>query len=294
MAVEQKWPAVTPKLFTADGGQYGIIKVADARGFKVKQKVAIVAVGQPNLELQVKTVIGPDTVVVGPFPTTQANNGLSARTNLTAYTVAASAYVYAEDQVRVKIKPDDIWQAVYEQEPTVALRTIFVDEFGDFYGPGNPLPIAFDGTIAVGNVTIQDDNGDELQINPDGSINVNIVTTPTGNKIKNTYNEVSAVASGIETTIAQYMVPLSLGSAILQRISVSGENVGRYRVYVNGVVADTRRTYFGGSFNESFEFSTGPGDGTQLAPGDTVSVSVLHASPFLGIFQARIQVFEIL
>lgn len=293
MAIEQRWPAVAPKLFTANGGQYGIIKVADARGFKVKQKVAIVAVGQPNLELQVKTVIGPDTVVVGPFPTSQANNGLSARTNLTAYTIAAGAYIYAEDQPRVKIKPDDIWQAVYEQEPTVALRTIFVDEFGDFYGPGNPLPIAFDGTVSVGNVTIQDDDGDELEINPDGSINVNIINSTGSNVVKNTYAEASAAVAGVETTIATYVVPLILTGALLQRVSVSGENVGRYRVFVNGTVIDTRRTYYGGAFNEYFEFSTSSADGHGLYPGDTVVVKILHDRPFVGNFQSRIQALEI-
>lgn len=292
MAIEQKLAAVAPQLFTSDGGQYGVIKVGNATGFKVKQKVVIVAVGQETLQLQIKRIIGPDTITLGPFPTTQNTNTLTARTDLRQYTIAASAYIYAEEQDKPKLKPDDILQAVYDQEPTVAFRNVLVDRFGDYYGEGNPLPIAFDGTISVGNVTIQDDDGDELEINPDGSINVNVVIADTGNTVKSFYGEANAVPSGAETTIVQYMVPMLYSAASLFRISVSGENVGRYRVFLNDAVIDTRRTYYGGSFNEMFDFLTVPGEGLPLKPGDILAVKILHDRPQIGNFQGRIQVLE--
>lgn len=296
MAIEQKWPAVAPQLFTVDGGAQGQITVADVRGFKVKQAVVIKSNTQPDLRVQVKRVVKKTgRIIVGPFQDqqTQGKAGLRTTTDLSAYTVADSAYLYAEEQDKVRIKKDDQDAATYEQEPTVARRVVQVDQFGDFYDDDNPMPIAFDGTITVGNVTIQDDDGDELEINPDGSINVNIVNAQTANVIKNTYNEASAVPSGVETTIVTYIVPLILTSAILQRVSVSGENVGRYQVFVNGVVVDTRRTYYGGEFNTYFEFSIGAGDGYTLAPGDTVAVKILHDRVFAGNFQARIQALEI-
>lgn len=131
MAIEQKWPAVAPQLFTANGGQYGVIKVVSAAGFKVKQKVSISAVGQDTIQLQVKRVIGPDTIIVGPFPTTQQTNTLTARTDLTAYTVAASAYILAEEQDKAKLKPEDILQAVYRQEPGTTIGVEIDDQYGN-------------------------------------------------------------------------------------------------------------------------------------------------------------------
>lgn len=296
MAVEQKWPYVAPQLFTADGGAQGQITVADVRGFKVKQFVVIKSNTQPDLRVQVKRVVKKTgKIIVGPpsDQQTQGKAGLRTTTDLSAYLIADSAFLYAEEQDKVRIKKDDQDAATYEQEPTVARRVVHVDQFGDFYDDDNPMPIAFDGTITVGNVTIQDDDGDELEINSDGSINVNIVTAPTNNKIKNTYGEASAVPSGVETAIVSYMVPLIMTSAILQRVSVSGENVGRFQVFVNGVVIDTRRTYYGGEFNTYFEFSMGSGDGYTLAPGDLVVIKILHNRVFSGNFQARIQALEI-
>lgn len=131
MAIEQKWPAVAPQLFIADGGQYGIIKVSSAAGFKVKQKVVITAIGQNTIQAQVKRVMGPDTIVVGPFPTEQNKNTLTARTDLTLYTVAASASIYAEEQDKVKLKPDDILQAVYRQEPGTTIGVEIDDQYGN-------------------------------------------------------------------------------------------------------------------------------------------------------------------
>jgi hypothetical protein len=131
MAIEQKWPAVAPQLFTANGGQYGVIKVVNAAGFKVKQKVSISAVGQDTIQAQVKRIIGPDTIIVGPFATTQQTNTLTARIDLTAYTVAASAYILAEEQDKAKLKPDDIIQAVYRQEPGTTIGVEIDDQYGN-------------------------------------------------------------------------------------------------------------------------------------------------------------------
>lgn len=131
MAIEQKWASVSPQLFTVDGTQFGVIKIASVAGFKVKQKVAIVCPTQPNLQLQVKRVIGPDTLIVGPFPTTQSTNGLTSRTDLSAYTVALGAYIYAEEQDKSKLKPEDIIQAIYRQEPGTTIGVEIDDQFGN-------------------------------------------------------------------------------------------------------------------------------------------------------------------
>jgi hypothetical protein len=184
MAVEQKWLAVPPRLFTANGSNLGIITIADDAGFKVKQRIVICATGLPSLQVQVKRVICPGTIIVGPLPEQltasrqQGSSLLSVRSDISAYTVALGAFVYAEEQDKSKLKPDDIWQAVYDQEPTVALRHVMVDECGNYYTPTNPLPVAIDTSISIGAVEIKDPQGDILDVNTDGSINV-VPTTVT-------------------------------------------------------------------------------------------------------------------
>lgn len=292
MAIEKKWPAVAPKLFTSDGTAQGLITLSETRGFKVKQKVVIKSATKPNLQLQVKRVT-KTTVIVGPIPTQSGQQQLTVREDISGYLVADGAYIFAEEQDKNTIKPDDIIQAVYDQEPATAIRTTFVDQDGDYYNDGNPLPIAFDGTVQVGNVTIQDDDGDELEINPDGSLNVNVVNAVTNNSNqRNTYAQASSVASGIETTVVTYVVPMGIVAGFLQRISVSGENVARYQVFINGVVTDTRRTYYGSDLSQYFEYATAQTDGAKLLPGDTVTVKVLHNRIYVADFQGRIQVLE--
>lgn len=141
MAIEQKWAAVPPRLFTANGTSLGVITVEDTRGFKVKQHVVIKSNTQENKILQVKRVISRTQFIVGPLAVKAGQSLLSVRENISAYTVADSAFVFAEEQDKSKLKPDDIEQAVYEQEPTVAKRVIPVDQEGNFYDEDNPLPI---------------------------------------------------------------------------------------------------------------------------------------------------------
>ncbi len=291
MAVEKKWLAVSAKPFTSDGTQFGVITVTDTAGFKVKQLVFIAANTKPILQAQVKRVISSTQLIVGPVDNKVAINDFF---DVSTYTVALSASIAAPEQDKAVLIPDkDHYQAVYEADPTVADRVVLVDQYGNIFGVSNPLPIAFDGTIEIGSVSVVDSDGDQLDVNPDGSINVNIVSGVTNNPIKNTYAEALAVAAGVETTIVSYVVPLIITKGILQRVSVSGNNVGRYRVFVNGSVVDTRRTYYGGSFNEYFEYSTSASDGMPLNPGDTVVIKILHDRIYVGDFQARIQVLEI-
>lgn len=290
MAFERQWPAVAPQLLTANGGSLGQIQVDSTLGFKVGAQAFLKALTLPDFQVKVIRVISPTMLLVG-VPT--APVGKRQYANVSAYTIALGASIAAPEQDKVEVPMIDTIRATYDGEPTSAWRTVFVDPNGDYYGSGNPLPIAFDGTISVGNVTIQDDDGDELEINPDGSINVNIVNAVTGNVVKNTYGEANAVPPGVETTIVQYMVPLIVTSGILQRISVSGTNVGRYKVYVNGVAIDTRRTYYGGSFNEYFDYYVNSTDGYTLQPGDLVTVRILHDRVYVGDFEGRIQVLEV-
>jgi hypothetical protein len=138
MANERYWETRSPVLLTADGGADGSVIIADVCGWKVKQQIVISAPSLPDLPLEIKRVISSTKLIVGPKVTT---GKMIARADLSAYTTALLSTIRAEEQPKVRIPPTDIIQAAYEQEPTLALRTIGVDCIGDPWGKDNPLPV---------------------------------------------------------------------------------------------------------------------------------------------------------
>lgn len=148
---------------------------------------------------------------------------------------------------------------------------------------------ATDDNIAIRNTN----NNNELEINADGSINVNLVNSPVSNELVNSvFNEILAVPSGALTTILTYTVPPAITS-IMQHIDVSGDNIAKYTVLRNSVVMDVKRTMFGENLNEVFNFGGSSEDGIALAAGEVIEVEVIHNRPLAGDFNARLQVIEI-
>lgn len=288
MAFERKWAVVPPQAFTANGGQWGLVTVADTAGFRVKQSAYILSNNLPPLPVQVKVVLSPTQLVVGYIDNQIAN---WPKINLLPYLVANAAAIGAQEQDKNKIGVDDITKAVYEADPVVAIRTTGVDQYGDFYTSENPLPVEFEGAISIGAVEVKGTNGNFLEPNADGSINVVVESTSSINVVVNTYNQVVAVPSGATTQLVSYTVPIGK-TGILQRSGVSGENIARYDILINGVIQDTIRTMFGGDLTQSFDFTDGIGFGLPLNSGDVVTVQVLHNRPYTGDFNARVQVLE--
>lgn len=296
MALEGKMSAVTPQPFTADGTPQGVITVANTAGFRTKQVAYIInntfaspTTGKP-LAVQVKRVLSPTKLIVGLIDQKIAS---WMPLDISAYLVADGAAIGAEEQNKNNIPWEDHYRAVYESDPVVADRVVFVDKYGNFYDNNNPMPIIFDGTVSIGQVEIIGTNGNIVEPNADGSINVNIVSSPVaGNTVVNQYSEANSVPSGSTTSVVQYTLPLSKTSGILQRISVAGENIAKWTVFINAGQVDTRRTFYG-NLNEYFEFTTGGSDGVVLNPGDQVTVKVVHNNLHVGDFEGRIQVLEI-
>lgn len=168
MAIEQKWEAVPPILFTANGTQYGVVQIADTKGFKVKQLVVLASSTQSEISLQVKRVISSTLLIVGPINPGQGKQSLASNSDISNYLVADNAYIYAAEQSKARLKLDDIEAAVYEQEPTVAKRNILVDPYGNLYDGNNPLP-----TQNVGSASNK--NWDDLVIERD-SVTQDIVS----------------------------------------------------------------------------------------------------------------------
>lgn len=297
MALERAWLTVTPIPLVADGTAQGLVTVADTAGFKVKGSAYLANTNGLQMIVQINQVISPTQMVVGKQGSSPSSTGGAASgavVDISAFTVITGSTIGFPQQPKNKIKTDDIDEAIYEADPTVAIRSVLVDQYGNFYDIDNPIPIIFDGTISIGEVEVIGKNGNTIEPNTDGSINVNVVTTPVvGNVVINQYNGINSVASGATSTVVQYTLPIDQTSGVLQRISVSGDNIAKWTVFINADQIDTRRTYYGSSLSEYFEFITGTADGVPLVPGDIVTVKVLHNRPYVGDFEGRIQVLQI-
>lgn len=289
---EKRFAAIPTQVFTANGGANGSVTVADTYLFRVKQRVVVTATGQTNQELEVKNVVDRTTMILGPVA-----GSIFTFTDLSAYTTAANASVYANEQKRPSIAVEELERAVYEEEPVVAKRVVMVDKYGVIYDDNNPLPATFTGTIAVGDVDQGDpntvanawptkitDGTDVLAVNPDGSINVNVASASNADGLTITFNEVSSISSGSETTVVTLTAPLS-GTRI-QKVDVSGDNVALYKLKLNGATIATKRTWWS-NFNESFDFESFV-NGLLLTSGQVLTVTVLHSRPYLGSFEATI------
>lgn len=133
--LEKRFIAVPPQLFTANGGADGSLKVVYSGFFKVKQKIIISATSQINQELEIKRITDINTIYVGPV------GPIDKRTDISAFTVAAGAAIFANEQVRPSIPFEESTRAVYEEEPVVAYRVIPVDQ------NGNTINVSEDGLV---------------------------------------------------------------------------------------------------------------------------------------------------
>lgn len=154
MAIERKWEAVSQN-FTGDGNQDGLIPVANASGFFAKQRAVLTSNTQQKLIIEVRRVTAT-TIQVGlpgsPFTT---------YTDVSAYTLADAANIRADEQDKPILKPDEIWQAIYQRDPAVALRELLVNKFGVpidtvVDGDGNTR-LAVDANITIDNITVDID-----------------------------------------------------------------------------------------------------------------------------------------
>jgi len=137
------------------------------------------------------------------------------------------------------------------------------------------------------------DGTDELEINPDGSINVNIVNTlVTPEVVKPIFNKITNLVDSIRTSVVSHTAAIGK-ETYLQFISVSGNNIADYELEINGSVIDERNTYFGGPLSEQFDFASYSESGMLITPGEKIEVFVTHYRTEVGDFTSRIQILEI-
>lgn len=141
-------------------------------------------------------------------------------------------------------------------------------------------------------VTIGDPDDDILDIQPDGSIIVKPGVNTNLSGLKK-YNEVTAVANGVETVVVTHTAIVGR-TTYLQKVYVSGDNMAKYRVKLNGTTIETARTYFGGEIDREIPFDGDKNPGLPLTVGDIVTVTVEHDRPDSADFNGRIQYLEVI
>lgn len=151
MAMEKKWGPIPPQSFSADGTADGHISVLDSTFYWVKQKVRLFSDSvQPRI-YQIQRINNLNDIELGP-----EGSSIDTRSDLSGLTVSDNAKLSADFQPRPTISWEDIRRAVYEEEPTVALRTMLVDKLGNRYTETNPLPV--DATINVDHLNVDIEN----------------------------------------------------------------------------------------------------------------------------------------
>lgn len=285
MAIERKWIKVPPQAITSNGTVDGHLGVPNSTLFKVKQKVLVYSsVVTTKFALQVKRINSLTDIELGPI-----GGKHDDRTDLTTIKVSEMGMILSDFQDRTTISWEDIRRAVYEEEPTVALRTIWVDKLGQAFDSDNPIPIVFDGTISVGKVQVEGENGNTIEPNTDGSINVKITSGGGNGNTVNTYNEVSSVSSGVLTPVSSYTVPGGK-TATVERIYISSDTVSEFSIFVNTVQVDIKRLYWS-QFDGTLDYVSS-GIGFKLLSGDVITVKAIHNRPDVATFDSRIQVVE--
>ena len=166
MALERNLSAVPPVLLIADGNAHGAIHVADTKGFYVKSLLIIQAPSIPPTHVEIKRIVDHNKMLVG-LP-----GSINLRSDLSVYTVVAGSFVFAVEQPKAKVDMETRMLASYQQEPSNSWRVSSVDPYGDEYSPTNPMPVAINGTISIGQVEVKGSTGDIIEPNPDGSLNV--------------------------------------------------------------------------------------------------------------------------
>lgn len=169
MAFNLLIPAVAIQDFTGDGNSSGLVTVADTLGYQEGQVVTITGTALATLTLVVKRVNSGTTLNVGPI-----GSGYSTYTDLSDYTVAASAKIVAAEQVRPTFDLPTIQQATFSPGPVSGLRAELVDSLGNPITADNPLPtdasVSIEGPVSIdgplnANLFDFEENGITSQVN---------------------------------------------------------------------------------------------------------------------------------
>ena len=137
---ERTWPSVIQTPISISGH---VITVDSTCNLKVKMHVTLSKPGIESEQFEIKRVFGPTTLMVGPIGKNIKKVSDSEK--------FSGGTLYVPEQSRNKLGDAPIIRAVYEEEPTIALRTFSVDKWGRPWAADNPFPVQLsDGEINIG------------------------------------------------------------------------------------------------------------------------------------------------
>ena len=145
--LERFWKEIPSQFFTITGSADGVVTLASTSSFKIKQFVVILNPSLPSVAGEIKAILSETQMAIGP----QAS-GPNMRIDLSSHDTNST--ISAPEQPRPSVPIQDIERFTYEEEPTVARRTIPVDEAGNILkfvrsAPGQPKSMA----VNVDNLT---------------------------------------------------------------------------------------------------------------------------------------------
>lgn len=198
LSSERRWFAISPIALTANGTSDGVVTVSDTTGFKVKRRVKLESNTQGKTELEVKKVLSPTQMILGPI-----SADMSDRADLSPFLTADSATIEAPETARPQIDNETTLRYTYDEEPTMARRSVLVDRYGQYYREDNPIPVQLsDGNIDIGTVNAElevqlssqdgePDSGDVADSVRVGDQNFTANITPSDDELRNALNVVN-------------------------------------------------------------------------------------------------------
>lgn len=249
MAIERNWETISLSPISVSGS---IITVSTTIGLKAKQKISLSKPLVLTKTFEIKRVMTSTTILVG-----DPSKPIGTTADATEFD-GGDLLVF--EQERNTIGGTPIIRAVYDEEPTCALRVSPVDWMGNRYTDENPFPVYLSESAPVG-------------------------------ELVNEFNSISSVAKDVQTDLLTYTVPIGK-SMELMRVRVGGDNIATYELYKNGTLFAVHRTYFSGALTDTIEFGVLK-KGIQLISADVLQIKVTHSRPWVGAFEANIQLIEI-
>lgn len=113
------------------------------------------------------------------------------------------------------------------------------------------------------------------------------VETAAAANLKSQYDEVTNVVAGVTTTVLTHTFSPTINTSI-KSVSVSGDNVATYELFIDSVLIEKQRTYFGGSLNAMLDFYQGQSVGL----GSVLEIKAHHQRPMVGSFNATLKYTE--
>jgi len=132
---EKKYYSIPDQPFVADGTSNGLVTIASTYGYKVGMFISLKSDSMQPRILKINRIISETQFHVGDDKTK-----IWQYSDITGFLVSDNAVVCFSEQERPVIHINEIQRQIYEEEPTIALRTMPVDWMGRPYTIDNPLP----------------------------------------------------------------------------------------------------------------------------------------------------------